>query len=97
VPAIFAITTDSYIVFTSNIFAILGLRTLYFALSAMLDRFSYLKYALSAVLIFIGAKIFLADFVFENDKFPPAISLGITFGILGTGVVYSLWKTRKTA
>jgi tellurite resistance protein TerC len=95
VPAIFAITTDSYIVFTSNIFAILGLRTLFFALSAMLDRFAYLKYALSAVLIFIGAKIFLADFVFQDDKFPPAVSLSITFAILGTGVVYSLWKTRK--
>jgi tellurite resistance protein TerC len=58
VPAIFAITTDPYIVYTSNIFAILGLRALYFALAAMVHRFHYLKYALSLVLIFIGAKIF---------------------------------------
>lgn len=95
VPAIFAITTDPYIVYTSNIFAILGLRTLYFALAAMIDRFAYLKYALSAVLIFIGAKIFLADFVFGEEKFPPALSLGITFALLASGVMYSLWKTRK--
>lgn len=94
VPAIFAITTDPYIVYTSNIFAILGLRTLYFALAAMMDRFAYLKYALSAVLIFIGSKLFLADFVFGADKFPPSVSLGVTFGILGTGIAYSLWKTR---
>lgn len=95
VPAIFALTTDSYIIYTSNIFAILGLRTLYFALAAMMERFEYLKYALSAVLIFIGSKIFLTDFILGIDKFPPALSLGITFLTLGTGVAYSLWKTRK--
>jgi len=95
VPAIFALTTDTYIIYTSNIFAILGLRTLYFALSAMMARFEYLKYALAAVLVFIGSKIFLNDFVFEGDKFPPAISLSITFGLLLAGVAYSLWKTRK--
>jgi tellurite resistance protein TerC len=96
VPAIFAITTDPFIVYTSNIFAILGLRALYFALAAMVDRFHYLKYALAAVLVFIGSKIFLADLLGE-DKFPPAISLGITFGLLAIGVVYSLWKTRGGA
>lgn len=95
VPAVFAITTDPYIVYTSNIFAILGLRTLYFALAAMIDRFAYLKYALSVVLIFIGSKIFIADFVLVDEKFPPALSLGLTFFILATGVAYSLWKTRK--
>ena len=97
VPAIFALTTDTYIIYTSNIFAILGLRTLYFALSAMMARFEYLKYALAAVLIFVGSKVFLNDFVFEGEKFPPAISLGVTFGLLFAGVAYSLWKTRKTA
>ncbi len=61
VPAIFAITTDPFIVYTSNIFAILGLRALYFALSAMVDRFHYLKYALAVLLVFIGSKIFIAD------------------------------------
>jgi tellurite resistance protein TerC len=59
VPAIFAITTDPFIVYTSNIFAILGLRALYFALAAMIHRFAYLKYALALVLVFIGSKIFL--------------------------------------
>jgi tellurite resistance protein TerC len=96
VPAIFAITTDPYIVYTSNIFAILGLRALYFALAAMVDRFHYLKYALSALLIFIGSKIFVADLA-GLDKFPHTISLAITFLILAAGVAYSLWMTRKSA
>ena len=93
VPAIFAITTDPFIVYTSNIFAILGLRALYFALAAAIGRFHYLKYALSAVLIFIGAKIFVAD-ALGLAKIPPLVSLGITVFILGAGVAYSLWRTR---
>lgn len=93
VPAIFAITTDPYIVFTSNIFAILGLRSLYFALSAMIARFRYLKYALAAVLIFIGSKIFIVDFL-DMTKFPPAISLGVTVALIAAGVLFSLWRTR---
>jgi tellurite resistance protein TerC len=96
VPAIFAITTDPFIVYTSNIFAILGLRALYFALAAMVHRFHYLKYALAAVLIFIGSKIFLADLL-GLEKFPPVLSLGITFGLLAAGVVWSLVKTRGHA
>lgn len=94
VPAIFAITTDTYIVFTSNIFAILGLRALYFALAAMIDRFAYLKYALATVLIFIGGKIVVADML-GIAKVPPSISLGATFAILAVGIVFSLWKTRR--
>jgi tellurite resistance protein TerC len=93
IPAIFAITTDPYIVYTSNIFAILGLRALYFALAAMIDRFVYLKYALALVLIFIGSKIFVADML-GLAKIPPALSLTITVGILAAGVVGSLWATR---
>ena len=93
VPAIFAITPDAFIVYTSNIFAILGLRALYFALAAMAHRFHYLKYALALVLIFIGAKIVLGDFVFEG-KMPAEISLTVTAMLLAGGVVYSLWKTR---
>lgn len=97
VPAIFAITTDPYIVYTSNIFAILGLRALYFALAAMVERFKYLKVALAILLIFIGSKIFLAEIFWpETGKFPPMMSLGITFTILAVGVGYSLWKTRGT-
>jgi tellurite resistance protein TerC len=94
VPAIFAITTDPFIVYTSNIFAILGLRALYFALAAMVNRFHYLKFALAAVLIFIGSKIFAADLL-GLDKIPPVVSLLVTFGLLVGGVLYSLWKTRN--
>lgn len=94
VPAVFTITTDPYIVYTSNIFAILGLRALYFALAAILHRFAYLKYALSVLLIFIGSKVFIAD-AMGWEKFPPAWSLAITFVILGVGVAFSLWKTAK--
>jgi tellurite resistance protein TerC len=96
VPAIFAITTDPFIVYTSNIFAILGLRALYFALAAMVDRFQYLKYALALLLVFIGSKIFVAD-ALGLGKIPPAASLGVTFAILFVGVVWSLWKTRAAA
>lgn len=96
IPAIFAITTDPYIVYTSNVFAILGLRALYFALAAMLSRFAYLKYALSLVLIFIGSKVLIADFL-GLHKFPPELSLGITVAILAAGFGFSLWKTRKQA
>jgi len=97
VPAILAITTDTFIVYTSNIMAILGLRALYFALAAMVHRFHYLKYALAAVLVFIGSKIFIADFSLGGGKFPPALSLGVTFGLIAAGVLYSLWKTRDGA
>lgn len=93
IPAIFAVTTDSYIVYTSNIFAILGLRALYFALSSIIKRFYYLKFSLAAVLIFIGSKIFIADFM-GLEKFPPMISLGMTFSLLTFGCVYSLYKSK---
>lgn len=89
VPAIFAITQDPFIVYTSNIFAVLGLRALYFALAAMLHRFAYLKYALA--LVFVGGRIFLVGII---GKMPAGVSLGVTFGLLAGGVVYSLWKTR---
>ena len=97
VPAIFAITTDTFIVYTSNIMAILGLRALYFALAAMIHRFHYLKYALALVLVFIGSKIFIGDFLTESGKIPPVISLGVTFALILGGVVWSLWKTRGEA
>ncbi len=92
VPAIFAITTDPFIVYTSNIFAILGLRALYFALAAMIHRFKYLKYALALVLVFIGSKIFLVGII---GKIPAVISLSVTFGLIAGGVLVSLWKTRS--
>lgn len=92
VPAIFAITTDPFIVYTSNIFAVLGLRALYFALAAMIHRFKYLKYALALVLVFIGAKIFLVGII---GKIPAVVSLSVTFGLIAGGVFYSLWRTRQ--
>jgi tellurite resistance protein TerC len=94
VPAIFAITQDPFIVYTSNIFAILGLRALYFALAAMVHRFKYLKYALALVLVFIGTKIFLVGII---GKIPAPVSLGITFGLLAGGVLFSMFKTRHAS
>jgi tellurite resistance protein TerC len=96
IPAIFAITTDPFVVYTSNVFAILGLRALYFALSAMIDRFHYMKYALAVLLVFIGSKLFVAELL-GLDKFPQWLSLSITLVVLATGVVYSLWRTRRDA
>ncbi|WP_375453939.1 TerC family protein [uncultured Methylobacterium sp.] len=93
VPAIFAITTDTFVVYTSNIFAILGLRALYFALAAMVDRFAYLKTALAFILIFIGTKIVVAD-TFGLVHVPPWVSLAVTVVLLTVGILYSLWRTR---
>jgi tellurite resistance protein TerC len=91
IPAIFSITTDPFIVYTSNIFAVLGLRALFFALAAMAHRFYYLKHALALVLVFIGAKIFLVHFI---GKMPALVSLGVTAALLAGGVLLSLVKTR---
>src|SRR5690606_28365789 len=90
VPAVFAITQDPFIVYTSNIFAILGLRALYFALAALMHRFVYLKYALAIVLIFIGGKIFLHGFI----TVPALLSLSVTLGVVAGGVLLSLLRTR---
>jgi tellurite resistance protein TerC len=95
IPAIFAITKDPYIVYTSNIFAVLGLRALYFALADVIYRFHYLKYALALILVFIGSKIFITDLL-GWDKFPARVSLGVTVGLLFFGIVYSLYKTKKS-
>ncbi len=94
VPAVFAISSDAFVIYTSNIFAILGLRALYFALAAVLHRFAYLKQALAVLLVFIGSKIFIAD-ALGLAKFPAALSLAVTVAILGAGVLWSLWKTRR--
>lgn len=96
VPAIFAITSDPFIVYTSNIFAILGLRALYFALAAIISRFHYLKPALALVLVFIGSKIFVADML-GLDKFPASISLGVTLALLAGGIIASLISERRSS
>jgi len=92
VPAILAITQDPFIVYTSNIFAILGLRALYFALAAMIHRFHYLKYALALILVLIGVKIVL---MMLGIKLSAWITLGLTFGLLAGGIAYSLHKTKE--
>lgn len=91
VPAVFAITTDSFVVYTSNIFAIIGLRALYFSLAAMLHRFTYLKFGLALVLIFIGGKIFLAPLI----KISSGWSLAVTLTLLLGSIAVSLYKTRS--
>jgi TerC family integral membrane protein len=91
IPAIFAITTDPFIVFTSNIFAILGLRAMYFMLAGMAERFHLLKYGLAMVLVFVGAKMLVADVY----KIPVGLSLGIVGLIIATFMFASLWVTRK--
>jgi tellurite resistance protein TerC len=90
IPAVFAVTEDPFIVFTSNIFAILGLRALYFLLADMVGRFAYLKTGLSAVLVFVGTKMLVAGWV----KVPPAVSLSAIAGILTAAIAASLWKAR---
>ena len=91
IPAIFAITLDPFIVFTSNIFAILGLRSLYFLLGPMLDKFRYLKVGLSVVLAFVGLKMILADVV----KVPSPVSLAVIAAILAVSVYVSMRASRN--
>jgi tellurite resistance protein TerC len=93
VPAIFAVTLDPFIVYTSNIFAILGLRSLYFALAAAMHRFAYLKISLAIILVLVGIKIFLVPLGIKVDTL---LSLIATVSILAAGIIYSLWKTRNT-
>lgn len=91
IPAIFAITSDPFIVFTSNIFAILGLRALYFLLADMVNRFHLLKYGLAVVLIFVGVKMLIVDWF----KIPVAASLAAVIAVLATSIMLSLVSTRK--
>jgi tellurite resistance protein TerC len=91
VPAVLAISTDPFIVYTSNIFAILGLRSLFFAVTGIVERLKYLKIGLCIVLVFIGVKLFLHDLY----KIPTGTALGIIFLILAASVGWSLWATRR--
>jgi tellurite resistance protein TerC len=90
IPAIFAITSDPFIVFTSNIFAILGLRALYFLLADMADRFHLLKYGLAVVLMFVGSKMLIVEWF----KIPVAVSLAVVIAVLGISILLSLKATR---
>jgi tellurite resistance protein TerC len=91
IPAIFAVTNDSFIVYTSNVFAILGLRSLYFALAGVIDKFRYLKVGLGVVLAFVGLKMLLAHSSYKIDTF---VSLGVIVTILAVSIVASLVKTQ---
>ena len=94
IPAIFAITTDPFIVYTSNVFAILGLRALYFALVGVIHRFHYLKYGLSLVLIFVGGKM-LVNAYFGKEFIPTEVALLITAVLIGGSMLISIVRTRK--
>ncbi|HAI1314931.1 TPA: TerC family membrane protein Alx [Escherichia fergusonii] len=87
IPAIFAVTTDPFIVLTSNLFAILGLRAMYFLLAGVAERFSMLKYGLAVILVFIGIKMLIVDFY----HIPIAVSLGVVFGILVLTLIVNAW------
>ena len=91
IPAILAITSDSFIIITSNIFAILGLRSLYFLLAGMMNKFYYLKYGLIAILLFVCIKMSLTGFI----EFPVTLSLIVIFGILTFTLGLSFIKTRR--
>jgi len=91
IPAIFAITLDPFIVYTSNVFAILGLRALFFLLAGVMEMFHYLRVGLSFVLCFVGAKMLIADFY----KIPIGISLGVVAGILLLSILASVFKQRR--
>ncbi len=92
IPAIFLVTTDVYVIYTSNIFAILGLRALYFLLAAIISKFAYLKPAISIILIFIGCKIFLPHFGIVVQEWQ---SLAVTLGLLTGGILVSIFKQPK--
>jgi tellurite resistance protein TerC len=91
IPAIFAVTDDPFIVFTSNIFAILGLRSLYFALASLLDRFHYLKQSLVFILAYVGVKMILS----HTYHVPAGFSLGVIVGVLGIGVAASMLRKKN--
>ncbi len=91
IPAIFAITSDPFIVFTSNIFAIMGLRALYFLLADMASRFHLLKYGLAIILIFVGTKMLIVEWL----KIPIAVSLSVVIAVLGISILLSLKATRS--
>jgi tellurite resistance protein TerC len=91
IPAILAVTRDPFLVFTSNAFAILGLRSLYFAVAGLMAMFRYLKYSLVLILAFVGVKMLLVS----HYHVPNLVSLGIILGTLAGGILASLWATRR--
>ena len=94
IPAIFAVSTDPFIVYTANVFAILGLRAMYFALAGIIHRFRYLKHGLSIVLMIVGAKM-LANYAVGGKAVPVEYALALTGAVIGGSIALSLWKTRS--
>ncbi len=92
IPAIFAVTKEPFIVYTSNVFAILGLRSLYFLLADAIHKFTYLKLGLSVILVFVGAKLLLTETAFSIST---GLSLGAVAGILALSIIASWWKNRR--
>ena len=99
IPAIFAVTQDPFIIYTSNVFAILGLRSLYFVLAGVMHKFHYLKLGLSVVLVFVGTKMLLPDasnlLLGVSYKIPTALSLGIVGGVIAIAVIASLVRANR--
>jgi tellurite resistance protein TerC len=93
VPAVLAITTTTFVVYTSNIFAVVGLRAMYFAIAAIIHRFVYMQYSLAIILVFIGLKAFYSHF--SGEKVPAFLSLGITIALLAGGILLSMWRTSR--
>lgn len=93
IPAILAVSSEPFIVYTSNVFAMLGLRALYFALAGMMDKFRYLKYGLAGILTFVGTKMILVDIA----PIPITVSLSVVVGILAIAVIASLWRAKAEA
>jgi tellurite resistance protein TerC len=91
IPAIFAVTTDPFIVYTSNVFAILGLRALYFLLAGVIDRFHYLQAALAIILTFVGVKMVISEYF----KIPILMSLGVILGVLLIAILASMIRARR--
>ncbi len=93
IPAIFAVTRDPFIVYSSNVFAVLGLRALFFLLAGAMDRFRYLKPAVALILVFVGLKMVLSHWI----HVPIGLSLGIVLGALVLAVLLSLWRERRVS
>jgi tellurite resistance protein TerC len=95
IPAVLAITEDPFIVFSSNIMAILGLRSMYFFLANIMDKFSYLKFSLAVILIFVGIKMILHHYLKQNSlEIPEWVSLGVIVVSLASGVLFSVYKSK---
>ena len=96
VPAVFGVTREPFVVYTSNVFAVLGLRAMFFLLAGAMDRFHALKFGLALVLVFVGLKMVWLDHLF-GGRFPIGVSLGIISAVLATSILWSLAFPKRAA